>query len=791
MTSLRRRLPRLVVTLAILLTIVCGARQLWTTDLGMDERLDGADRTVTEVDPGGPADRAGVAVGDVIVRDPGLITYVVPYTERELLLWNYRLKRAIESGRVPIVVRRDGVEREVEVRPLPAPNFGAGLRQLRRLAPYLPASFAFLAVAALLTQASRRRQPESAAATRARAALALSFACYGPCWMTTWPSPGWPLWLFFLGNAFDVFGAPIATVLLAYFAWTYPTKAAWVDHPWVRSVVIALGAVTSVVAMASAFSVVDLPRALHGNAVSIAFDSAIVVVALVGFAWQRARASTVVARRQSAWLLAGVACATLVPILGLIIPQYVMGSVTPMMHFVLFQFPMIMPLAIAAVVSRYRLFAIDGVASRLGPYAVAAVTSLIVCITVTAAIQMMLGWRLGTMGEASRWTGVIVAIAVGEPLRRASQRLVDRAFSRDRDAFLRRCSLLSVKLARARDESSMEAELAFELEVRHASLVDLEGQFAADTAAHLNAELTGARVLRTRDLVDPAVMDALFERDVELLVSVPSGTSSGAPGKWALLLSAPSFGLTLGRAERDALASIGLVIGAALAQRETQRSLEAEQLRSENERRHIAMELHDGIGATLTAARLMTRRLREPTRGSEHTLEALDATLLRGLGDLRASLWSLDAKDVGWEELLVKVRRAASDMCTAADVMLTMSSTNTAEPSLSSAIRLAILRSVQEAITNAIKHASPRQIVLELRASSDRVDIVVENDGACMKEVMSGGRGLANMHRRIESVFGTIAFTARDGGGTRIGIGIPLDLPATRSDGQRAVAPSP
>lgn len=785
MTVLRPRSPRLVVLLAICVTSLLVLRQLWTTDLGMDERKDGAARVVTEVDAHGPAERAGIAVGDVIVRDPGLVTYVEPYTERELYAWNYRLKRAVERGRVPVTIARGGIEREVEIRPLPAPSFAAGLRQLRRLAPYLPTCFAFLAVAALLVSRRRARAETSEGADRARSVLAMCFACFGPCWVITWPSPGWPLWLFVASSVLDVFVAPLASALLAYFSWTYPAKAAWVDRRRVRCAVLAVGASTSLFSFASALSLFEGPAMLRGNVTSIAFDSVMCFTALTGLVWQRRRAADVVARRQVSWLLGAVTLGTLPTILLLIVPQYALGTVSPMMHYVAFQFPMILPLATAAVVARYRLFALEGFASRLGPYAIATVTSLVVCITVTAAIQMVLGWRSGTTGEASRWAGVVTAIVIGEPLRRLSQRLVDRLFSRDRDALLRRCAELSAKLARAKAPAEMEAMLAAGLDVRMATLKNLEAMFPGEASARLDARLSEAGLLRTWEIRDAAVMDALFARDVELLLSVPSDTWPEGGGRWALLLSSAAFSPWIGRAERDALASLGLVAGAALAQLGIQRTLDAERLRAENERRHIAMELHDGLGAALTAARLMTRRLLEPTGATDTlTLEALDAALQRGLGDLRTSLWSLDAPEGSWEELLGKLRRAASDMCAAAGVAFSMTDVGTNDGHLSPATRLALLRSVQEAVTNAVKHAEPSHVRLDVRASRDRVEVAVENDGRTMLGSTPSGYGLANMSRRIQSLAGTVHFKPREGGGTRVLIGVPL--PAR----DRARAPS-
>jgi signal transduction histidine kinase len=769
--------------MAVALTVVCTLRQLWTTDLGMDERLVGDERVVTEVDVDGPAARVAIVPGDVIVRDPGLITYVKPWTEREIHEWNHRLHRAIESGVVPVVIRHEGVERTVEIRPHPAPNLSAGLRQLRRLAPYFPTCLAFLGVAALLawptTRSKRVERSANEAAERARAIIVVSFACYGPCWVIEWMAPGWPAWLYVVSSALDTASATAACLLQAYFAWSYPTKAAWIDRPWIRRPVLGVAVFVTAIAFFNTLGFIDVPRAAHGHALAVEFDSVVVIVSLVGFGWQYMKAEGIVARRQAAWILGGASLAMLVPILGLIIPQYIFGTGVPMMHFILFQFPMLLPLGVAVAVGRYRLFALDGIALRVGPYAVMTVTALVVCITVTAAVQMVLGWRTGTVGEASRWVGVVVALVIGEPLRRFAQRAINRLFSRDPDAFIRRCAVLSARLARTEDEETMGAEIAAGLETASAALLDLERVLPNGAAASVGRALADGGVLRTRDIRDDAAVDVLHERGVALLVAVPSDGMPTTSGVRALALSAPSFGPWIGRSERDALASIGLVVGAALAQRETKRVLEAERIRAEEERRHIAMELHDGIGATLTAARIMTRRLREPNvNGGAVTLDALDATLRQGLGDLRTSLWSLDSKNVEWDALLAEVRRNASDVCAAAGVEMEMVVEGATDVVLSSGLRLAIFRIVQEAVINAIKHAAPSRIELLFRATSDMIEVVIGNDGGSMSpESMSHGHGLLNMTRRIEALGGRIRFAARDAGGTRVVVQVPSTAP--------------
>jgi signal transduction histidine kinase len=729
----------------------------------MDERLEAGRRIVTEVDPGGAAERAGVRSGDQIVSDPGVITFVEPWTERELFEWNYRLHLALKSGHVPMKLRRGPELVEVDVVPLSAPSLPAALRQLRRLVGYMPTAFAFLAIAALLGLRRSPREEDD----RARRAVAVGCAMLGPCWLISWPEPGWPAWLFPVASLIDCFGSASGLVLLLAFAWSFPTRSRIVDVPLARSAIVTLGVLSAGYSVLNSMHVIEPVPGFHGNAPLIIFDSLVAIAMLVGLGWQRRRAADIVARRQATWLLVSSAAGVVLPILLEMIPQYAFGYCSPIVHMVLFPMPGLIPLGFAVVLARYRLFAFDGIALRVGPYAVAVVSSVVVCIVATIAVQATLEWHASTMGEAGRWFGVVAAILAVEPIRRGSQKLVDRWFARDRDAFLAQCSSLAAKLAGASDVAAIEAEVSETLDARAVKLVDLEAALDGAVAEELQALLGRSSTMRVLDAPNPAMLDALHALGFELLVALPPAATT----KKVLALTLPLAPHWMSRAEHDALALVGRVIGAALAQADARRALEVELLRSQDERRHIAMELHDGLGAALNTARLMTRQLRKGS--GEATLDALDEALREGLGDLRASLWGLDPSETSWDDLVARIQRYASDLCVAANVELEMTIEGKPGDAIAAAGRLGIMRVVQEALSNALKHAAPAHISIVIRAVDGKIDLVIEDDGRGLPSEPAGGRGIGNMARRIASLAGTFRVEAREPTGTRVWASLP------------------
>ena len=87
---------------------------------------------------------------------------------------------------------------------------------------------------------------------------------------------------------------------------------------------------------------------------------------------------------------------------------------------------------------------------------------------------------------------------------------------------------------------------------------------------------------------------------------------------------------------------------------------------------------------------------------------------------------------------------------------------------------LQVLRIIQEAVTNAMRHSGAKQIKLASQLREDGlIQISVHDNGRGMPEEIKGGRGLASMRSRAEAVGGTLTFDS----GVK-GTGVHLTFPA-------------
>ncbi|HXQ88621.1 MAG TPA: ATP-binding protein, partial [Solirubrobacterales bacterium] len=86
-----------------------------------------------------------------------------------------------------------------------------------------------------------------------------------------------------------------------------------------------------------------------------------------------------------------------------------------------------------------------------------------------------------------------------------------------------------------------------------------------------------------------------------------------------------------------------------------------------------------------------------------------------------------------------------------------------------------VYRLVQEALTNAVRHAEAKRVEVAVEGSADEIRIAIRDDGRGFDLALAtGGRGLTGMRERIELFGGTIDVSSEPGRGTEIVATVPL-----------------
>ncbi|RZL29769.1 MAG: hypothetical protein EOP35_24975 [Rubrivivax sp.] len=108
-------------------------------------------------------------------------------------------------------------------------------------------------------------------------------------------------------------------------------------------------------------------------------------------------------------------------------------------------------------------------------------------------------------------------------------------------------------------------------------------------------------------------------------------------------------------------------------------------------------------------------------------------------------------------------------------------------PWLEPALALQVLRLIQEAMTNVIKHAQARTLTLAANQAGDALEVRIEDDGCGFDAAaVRAGQGLASMRQRARALGATLSWHSTPARGTCVRLRLPLQAGAP---GQSGVAP--
>jgi two-component system, NarL family, sensor histidine kinase DegS len=201
----------------------------------------------------------------------------------------------------------------------------------------------------------------------------------------------------------------------------------------------------------------------------------------------------------------------------------------------------------------------------------------------------------------------------------------------------------------------------------------------------------------------------------------------------------------------------------------------------ERERSRLAFDLHDGPAQAISAA-LLQARLLESASGEElrQGLEELKGLLTFALDDMFGIIEQLRSRALDHEGLVSKLQAYVGDFASRDDADVTFSSAGPDVP-LSDSAQIAVFRIVQEALSNARRHAKARRIDVRLDVSDDCVRCTVTDDGKGfrLRDIprVEGPRqryGLIGMAERARLLDGECVISSDPGGGTRVAVRIPV-----------------
>jgi signal transduction histidine kinase len=200
-------------------------------------------------------------------------------------------------------------------------------------------------------------------------------------------------------------------------------------------------------------------------------------------------------------------------------------------------------------------------------------------------------------------------------------------------------------------------------------------------------------------------------------------------------------------------------------------SREAYERGAVEERRRIAADLHDDVGARLLSGL------------HHHEVREIKDVLRKAMADVRTIAVGLAGDRMPLGTVLADLRHEAGQRLerTGIDLTWTEEHAETDEPFLDYPVYKNLVSAHRELVSNAIRHAGASRIDFTITRGNGILRLVFADDGEGFGPALENGRGsgLANVRRRIAALDGSLVLGASEGGGARIELALPLGKTAS------------
>ncbi|CAM3866939.1 CHASE3 domain-containing protein [Paracidovorax anthurii] len=197
----------------------------------------------------------------------------------------------------------------------------------------------------------------------------------------------------------------------------------------------------------------------------------------------------------------------------------------------------------------------------------------------------------------------------------------------------------------------------------------------------------------------------------------------------------------------------------------------------EDERGHLARELHDELGALLTAAKLDVARLKSKVDAQApeiaERLKHLTETLNSGIALKRRIIEDLRPSSLFNLGLTASLEILAREFAQRGNVEVDL---NLEPVELPESVQLTVYRMVQESLTNIGKYANASKVLVAVHNYPTHVAVQIRDNGAGFdtSKVHTSAHGLMGMRHRVEAAGGRLTVTSEAGEGTLVSAILPV-----------------
>ena len=226
---------------------------------------------------------------------------------------------------------------------------------------------------------------------------------------------------------------------------------------------------------------------------------------------------------------------------------------------------------------------------------------------------------------------------------------------------------------------------------------------------------------------------------------------------WFMMLAAAALGAALYGVHRYRVRSILAITGV---------------------RTRIATDLHDDIGTNLTRIAVLSEVARQGTseRTTKGRLDSIARISRESVSAMSDIVWAINPERDGLLNLVRRMRQHASEVFSAADIVLHFDAPETDRTlKLDADIRRDFFLIFKEAVNNAARHSACTRVNVECRADAGHVSLRIADNGSGFDTTTdSEGQGIVSMRRRAKQMGASLAITSRSSEGTIVHLRTPL-----------------
>ncbi|MPZ18192.1 MAG: hypothetical protein GEV06_09805 [Luteitalea sp.] len=201
----------------------------------------------------------------------------------------------------------------------------------------------------------------------------------------------------------------------------------------------------------------------------------------------------------------------------------------------------------------------------------------------------------------------------------------------------------------------------------------------------------------------------------------------------------------------------------------------------ERVRVRIATDLHDDIGSNLSKVALLSgvtsQQVAQKSPEVAERLSSIANISQESVDAMSDIVWAIDPTKDRLHDLVLRMRRFASDVFTAREIALRFVAPASDEDlPLSTDVRRELFLIFKEAVNNVIRHAACTTAEIDLRIHAGSVALAIRDDGKgfCLEQEACEGNGLTSMERRARALDGELEVASSPGTGTCVKVTVPI-----------------